>query len=92
LIRSTVPAEWDVLRRIDRYIFQNYYLIEDKTVMKTSSRLNLRLFKKDEIEKRVHYVLKVWASTISVIEMSWRCPAGTTTRRIALPLSKIPSV
>jgi ABC-type lipoprotein export system ATPase subunit len=61
LIRSYRPAEWDVLRNESiGYIFQNYYLIEDKTVYENvEAALNLAgLFKKEEIEKRVHYVLK----------------------------------
>ena len=61
MIRSYRPAEWDVLRNESiGYIFQNYYLIEDKTVFENvEAALNLAgLFKKEEVEERVHYVLK----------------------------------
>lgn len=61
LIRSYKPRDWDRIRnRSIGYIFQNYYLVEDKTVYQNVEiALNLAgLYRPDEVEERVNYVLQ----------------------------------
>ena len=60
-IRSYKPKDWDRIRnRSVGYIFQNYYLVEDKTVYENVEiALNLAgLYKPEEVEERVGYVLQ----------------------------------
>lgn len=55
------PTEWDVIRnQYIGYIFQNYNLINDKTVFENVEiALNMAgLYNKDEIEERINYVLR----------------------------------
>jgi putative ABC transport system permease protein len=55
------PEKWDVIRnKYVGYIFQNYNLITDKTVFENVEiALNMAgLYKAEEIEERVNYVLK----------------------------------
>ncbi len=55
------PLEWDIIRnKYVGYIFQNYNLVEDKTVYENIElALNMAgLYDKDEIEKRINYVLE----------------------------------
>ncbi len=55
------PEKWDIIRnKYIGYIFQNYNLITDKTVYENVEiALNMAgLYKADEIEERINYVLK----------------------------------
>lgn len=55
------PEKWDIIRnKYVGYIFQNYNLINDKTVYENVEiALNMAgLYKADEIEERINYVLK----------------------------------
>jgi len=60
VLRGYHPAQWDIVRnQYVGYIFQNYNLIQDKTVYENVEiALNMAgLYDKDEIEKRINYVL-----------------------------------
>ena len=61
IIRKYKPLELDVLRNLNiGYIFQNYNLIDDKTVYENIEiALNMAgLYNKEEIEERINYVLE----------------------------------
>ena len=61
LISRYKPLEWDILRnKYVGYIFQNYNLIDDKTVYENIEiSLNMAgLYDKKEIEERINYVLE----------------------------------
>ena len=60
-IKKYKPLEWDILRnQYIGYIFQNYNLIDDKTVYENiETALNMAgLYDKQEIEERINYVLE----------------------------------
>ncbi|MDD3113476.1 MAG: ABC transporter ATP-binding protein/permease [Candidatus Izemoplasmatales bacterium] len=60
-ITSYIPAQWDIIRnKYVGYIFQNYYLLTDKTVSENVEiSLNMAgLYDKDQIEERINYVLE----------------------------------
>lgn len=60
-ITSYKPTQWDVIRnKYVGYIFQNYYLLTDKTVYENVEiSLNMAgLYDKDLIEERINYVLE----------------------------------
>jgi len=61
VLKGYKPSEWDVVRnQYVGYIFQNYNLIQDKTVFENVEvALNMAgLYNKDKIEERINYVLK----------------------------------
>ncbi|XMB71786.1 ATP-binding cassette domain-containing protein [Mycoplasmatota bacterium WC30] len=61
IMKKYNPLEWDILRNnYVGYIFQNYNLITDKTVYENiETALNMAgLYDKEEIEKRINYVLE----------------------------------
>ena len=60
-IKSYNPTRWDILRnKYIGYIFQNYNLVNDKTVYENVEiSLNMAgLYHAKEVEERIHYVLK----------------------------------
>lgn len=61
VLKGYKPTEWDVVRnQYIGYIFQNYNLIQDKTVFENVEvALNMAgLYDKKEIEERINYVLR----------------------------------
>ena len=61
IISTYDPRQWDIIRnKYVGYIFQNYYLLSDKTVYENVEiTLNMAgLYDKDQIEERVNYVLE----------------------------------
>ncbi len=61
IIKKYNPLKWDIIRNNNvGYIFQNYSLIEDKTVYENIEiALNMAgLYEKEEIEDRIDYVLE----------------------------------
>ena len=61
IINKYDPLKWDIIRnKYVGYIFQNYYLLSDKTVYENvETSLNMAgLYDKEKIEERINYVLE----------------------------------
>ncbi|NLZ61456.1 MAG: ABC transporter ATP-binding protein, partial [Acholeplasmataceae bacterium] len=61
IINKYDPLKWDIIRnKYVGYIFQNYYLLPDKTVYENiETSLNIAgLYDKEKIEERINYVLE----------------------------------
>ncbi|MGI6392855.1 MAG: ATP-binding cassette domain-containing protein [Candidatus Izemoplasmatales bacterium] len=61
IINKYDPLKWDIIRnKYVGYIFQNYYLLSDKTVYENiETSLNIAgLYDKEKIEERINYVLE----------------------------------